>query len=205
MRFKRCTASSFVSCLPQVSVSSLMSRSSGSPGNRTQRDSVISRVWATSPRLPFFKSGTSGSNRRADPPGPKPGVLPSAPVPDCFVLFQSERQRPIRPVGRSVPEPAISWPPTTRDNQASPRSDSVVPSSSPCGSRTQPTRLERPMTSPEVERAMLCALVERKVGREVLEPSSAVLQTAADPYLPRLSYQPKLSSGHEKTRCHLHL
>jgi len=37
------------------------------------------------------------------------------------------------------------------------------------------------MTSPEVERAMLCALVERKVGREVLEPSSAVLQTAAIP------------------------
>ena len=36
------------------------------------------------------------------------------------------------------------------------------------------------MTSPEVERATLCALVERKVGREVLEPSSAVLQTAAD-------------------------
>ena len=26
---------------------------SGSPGNRTQHDSVISRVWATSPRLPF--------------------------------------------------------------------------------------------------------------------------------------------------------
>ena len=78
-------------------------------------------------------------------------------------------------------EPAISWPPTTRDNQASPRSDRVVVSSSPCGSRTQPTRLERPMTSPEVERAMLCALVERKVGREVLEPSSAVLQTAAIP------------------------
>ena len=53
--------------------------------------------------------------------------------------------------------------------------------SSPCGSRTQPTRLEKPMTSPEVERATLCALFERKVGREVLEPSSAVLQTAAIP------------------------
>ena len=52
-------------------------------------------------------------------------------------------------------EPAISWPPTTRDNQASPRSDRVVRSSSPCGSRTQPARLERPMTSPEVERAVV--------------------------------------------------
>ncbi len=52
--------------------------------------------------------------------------------------------------------------------------------SSSCGSRTQPARLERPMTSPEVERAVLCAQCERGVGREVLEPSSAVLQTAAD-------------------------
>ena len=33
--------------------------------------------------------------------------------------------------------------------------------SSPCGSRTQPARLERPMTSPEVERAVLCAYAER--------------------------------------------
>ena len=36
------------------------------------------------------------------------------------------------------------------------------------------------MTSPEVERTMSCALAEREVGREVLEPSSAVLQTVAD-------------------------
>ena len=52
--------------------------------------------------------------------------------------------------------------------------------SSSCGSRTQPARLERPMTSPEVERAVLCRQCERGVGREVLDPSSAVLQTAAD-------------------------
>ena len=58
---------------------------SGSPEDRTQRNAVISRVWATSPRLPF-KSGNSESNR--DPPAPKAGVLPSAPLPDC----QSERQ-----------------------------------------------------------------------------------------------------------------
>ena len=36
------------------------------------------------------------------------------------------------------------------------------------------------MTSPEVERAVLCAHCERGVGREVLEPLSAVLRTAAD-------------------------
>ena len=59
-------------------------------------------------------------------------------------------------------ESAISWPPTTRDNQSSSRSDRVIAFSSRCGSRTQPTRLERPMTSPEVERATLCALVGAK-------------------------------------------
>ncbi len=37
------------------------------------------------------------------------------------------------------------------------------------------------MTSPEVERAVLCAYAEREVGREALESSYAVLQTAAIP------------------------
>lgn len=36
------------------------------------------------------------------------------------------------------------------------------------------------MTSPEVERAMSYSLAAREVGREVLEPASAVLQTAID-------------------------
>ena len=59
---------------------------SGSPANRTQRDPVISRIQATSLRLPI-QSGISESNR--EPPAPKAGVLPSAPLPECF---QSERQ-----------------------------------------------------------------------------------------------------------------
>ena len=67
---------------------------SGSPGNRTQHDSVISRVWATSPRLPFssrvLRSRTRAPTAGWSPPGPKPGVLPSAPVPD--MSHQSERQ-----------------------------------------------------------------------------------------------------------------
>jgi hypothetical protein len=58
---------------------------SGSPANRTQRDPVISRIQATSLRLPIL-SGTSESNR--EPPAPKAGVLPSAPLPD----LKSERQ-----------------------------------------------------------------------------------------------------------------
>ena len=67
---------------------------SGSPENRTQRDSVISRVLATSPRLPL-ESGTSESNApeaepktKSLPPAPQAGVLPSAPLPD----LKSERQ-----------------------------------------------------------------------------------------------------------------
>jgi hypothetical protein len=53
--------------------------------------------------------------------------------------------------------------------------------SDPCGIRTQPLQLERLATSPEVERAMLCAHRVRKVGREVLESSSADFQSAANP------------------------
>ena len=60
-------------------------QASGSPEDRTQHYAVISRVWATSPRLPS-KSGTPESNR--NPPAPKAGVLPSAPLPACL---QSER------------------------------------------------------------------------------------------------------------------
>lgn len=51
----------------------------------------------------------------------------------------------------------------------------------PCGIRTQPLRLERPATSPEVERAVLCAHRVRKVGQEALESSSAGFQPAAKP------------------------
>jgi hypothetical protein len=56
---------------------------------------------------------------------------------------------------------------------------------------------------------MLCALVERKVVREVLESSSAVLQAAADHRCAAVpaSQLPAqvVLSGHQKTRCHLHL
>jgi len=45
---------------------------SGSPENRTQRHVVISRVWATSPRLPFHRSvaPTTASRRcpESNPP-----------------------------------------------------------------------------------------------------------------------------------------
>lgn len=61
--------------------------------------------------------------------------------------------------------------------------------SDPCGIRTQPLQLERLITSPEVERAILslyartdqrCASVPGAVGREALESSSAAFQATAD-------------------------
>jgi hypothetical protein len=66
--------------------------------------------------------------------------------------------------------------------------------SSPCGSRTQPGRLEKPMTSPEVERAVLLHIVfpsartgcAKWAGRR----SNPRLRFFRPP-LNRLSYQPK--------------
>ncbi len=125
---------------------------SGSPGNRTQRNSVISRIWATSPRLPS-KSGTPESNR--NPPVPKTGVLPFAPLP--------ENISSVRTAGF---EPAVSWPPTRRDNQVSLRSDQVVASSPDQPSvgarnRTHLTALKGRHPLPIDERAMFCANRER--------------------------------------------
>ena len=52
MRFNRRLCN--ISIILQFTLhSSLFQLPSGSPENRTQRDSVIGRVWATSPRLPF--------------------------------------------------------------------------------------------------------------------------------------------------------
>jgi hypothetical protein len=134
---------------------------SGSPGNRTQRNSVISRVWATSPRLPC-KSGASESN--GNPPAPKAGVLPSAPPPELSV----------RTVGL---EPTISWPPAKRDTTLR----HVLITQHPVRESNPHLRIESPLSLPLDQRGVLCAHRVRKVGREALESSSAVLQTAAIP------------------------
>ena len=134
---------------------------SGSPEDRTQRDPVISRIGTTSPRLPSSRAPRSRTETL---------LLPKQ---ACFHLHlypkrQSERQDlNLRSPG---PRPV-----------AITRLRYVLIVSSPCGSRTQPARLERPMTSPEVERAVLCAYAQRQVGREALESSPAVLQTATRP------------------------
>ena len=66
---------------------------SGSPEDRTRHNLVISKAWTTSPRLPFVSAkvghlgvepfaGALVAPRQAQPPAPKAGVLPSAPVSD---------------------------------------------------------------------------------------------------------------------------
>ena len=69
----------------------------------------------------------------------------------------------------------------------------------PVGESNPYLRIESPLSCPLDERGMLCAHRVRKVGREALESSSAVLQTAAIP-----SQLPALGSGlssTKKARC----
>ncbi len=76
---------------------------SGSPENRTQHYAVISRVWATCPRLPSWltRSGRWDSN-------------PQSRVPKTRGLAAALHSAEVRTVGF---EPTISWPPATRDTR----------------------------------------------------------------------------------------
>ena len=94
---------------------------SGSPESRTQRYAVISRAWATGPRLPSV------------------GMAGVEPACSCAQGTRASRYPSSRfPVRTAGFEPAISWPPARRDTQASPRS---APSSS-CGNRTRLSALK---------------------------------------------------------------
>ena len=79
---------------------------SGIPEDRTQRDSVISRVWATSPRLPFSFS-RDGRTRTDVLVFPKHAGLPLPYIPVVHFVFQY-------PVGELNPylriESPLSWP-----------------------------------------------------------------------------------------------
>ncbi len=95
--------------------------------------------------LLFPKQACSGTDRR----------LVDAPLPDNFSS--------VRTAGF---EPAVSWPPTRRDNQASLRSDQVVASSPDqplvgARNRTHLTALKERHPLPIDERAKLCAYSER--------------------------------------------
>ena len=82
----------------------LLSSSSGSPESRTQRYAVISRVWATGPRLP---SGRDGRTRTCVCVSPKHVGLPLPYIP----LFQSERAESNRrspgPQPGAIPSPSL--------------------------------------------------------------------------------------------------
>ena len=94
----------------------------------------------------LVKSGTSGSNR--DPPAPKAGVLPSAPLPESLCQWTC---RELNPEALSA-------------NQSADPSASPLFFSDPCGIRTRPRWLERPVTSPEVERAVASCPTKSPVG-----------------------------------------
>ena len=68
--------------LGRVNIASLLCPivPSGSPENRTQRHVVISRVWATSPRLPQGQSGWQDSNLRSRAPRARGLPLPYIPL-----------------------------------------------------------------------------------------------------------------------------
>ena len=131
----------------------LLLGSSGSPESRTQHYAVISRVWATGPRLPcanvvVCQVGMAGlepaiSCSHDHCCAAVPGGLPLPYIPLSF---------PVRTGGF---EPPISWPPTRRDTQASLRS---VPSS-PYGSRTRLAALKG-----------RCPRTDRRTGRVGAHP-----------------------------------
>ena len=140
--------------------------SSGSPESRTQRYAVISRVRATGPRLPLCqrrsRASRDGRTRTCASVLPKHVGSPLPYIPS------------VRTGGF---EPPISWSPTRRDNQASPRSGV----SSSCGSRTRLCALKGrdPQTDRRTSRPE--CIFSTQVDWEVLESSSAAFQATAKP------------------------
>ncbi len=121
--------------------------------------------------------------------------------------FQAQSKHPSNTIRlRHKPDRALHFAQNRRKDLhlnccLSPAASSLQPFSiDPCGIRTQPNQLERLVTSPEVERAMLCAHWVRKVGREVLEPRLRIFS----PPLIRLSYRPIIGeniAATKKARC----
>ena len=153
-------------------LSSSLDVPSGSPENRTRHHVVISRVWTTSPRLPFVlrhihQSGWQDSNLRSRAPRARGSAATLHPA--------SQSERP--DLNRRSPAPQAG---------AIPRLRYVLPPVAPttaarrCPESNPPRCLEGAESSPIDERAVLarglCA-----VGREVLEPSSPGLQPGATP------------------------
>ena len=165
MRFNRCRGA--IAC-------SFVSGSSGSPENRTQRYAVISRVWATSPRLPFPVGHPGVEPPAADAANSQHGSCSQS---RRASICTSARVSPVRTAGF---EPAISRSPgppagTPRD----PRLRHVLIKYPVGESNPNPTGIRSPSADP-LDRAR-CARTSSAVGWEVLEPSSPALQTGATP------------------------
>ena len=101
---------------------------------------------------------------------PKPSCSQSRRASICT----SARIVSVRTVGL---EPTISWPPAKRDA----RLRYVLIGQYPVRESNPHLRIESPLSLPLDQRGVSCAHRVRKVGREALESSSAVLQTAAIP------------------------
>ena len=131
------------------------------------------------------ESGTSESNRK--PPGPKPGVLPTAPLPDVVLFTRGHRPVPCDRCPTAFPE--------LRDSQTSLRSDV----SSPYGNRTHLSALKERYPAPIDERAVLCCCMRvpftQWTGRRS-NPRLLLFRQALD----RLSYQSVYDVESESTR-----
>jgi hypothetical protein len=150
---------------------------SGSPENRTQRHVVISRVWATSPRLPRCEVGMAGL---------EPAFSCSQ---GTRVSHYPTSRMSVRTAGF---EPAISCTPSRRDTQASLRS--AVSGS--CGSRTRLCALKGRDPHPDKRTSRVSAHAERS------GPGGA--RTLVCGFSGR-RYTISATSPTKKTRCHLHL
>jgi hypothetical protein len=151
---------------------------SGSPESRTRHNAVISRVWTTGPRLPLLV-GHLGVE-------PRPSCSQSRRAPICTSARWSVRTAGFEP---GAP-PRSGGPPGPRPGAITRLHHVLIVSNPdhPAGgarSRTQPARPERPMTSPEVERAVLRAYRQRKWTRGRSNPRLPGFNQA----LNRLSYR----------------
>ena len=150
---------------------------SGSPEDRTQHYAVISRVWATSPRLPF----------KVGHPGVEPPAADAANSQRCSCsqsrrapICTSARLSPVRTAGF---EPAISWSPTRRDARLrhvllSAARAGVEPASTPTNAAR---RCPKGVILKQIDERAKLARGSRVVGREVLESSSPGFQPGATP------------------------
>ena len=141
---------------------------SGSPENRTQHYAVISRVRATSPRLPYSRPSREGGTRTHDLVFPKHAGLPLPYIP---IVSQSER-------------------PDLNRRSPGPRPGAIPGFATfcrkyPVGESNPYLRIESPRSSAVRRTGHLCAYAQRKWAGRRSNPRLLVFSQA----LYRLSYR----------------